>query len=123
MPGTQPALGGFTLPWPNLNGGYVERVTYRGGSRRMADGSTVHDLVQASEKREWDISWTALSASEKSTVESAFAAVKDGTASFTAVSGSTYTVTRREGGAIEFVPYVSAGALLYRSSVLALIED
>jgi len=91
---TAPVLGGNTLPHVTAADGYSETITYRGGMRRHADGSVIVNLVNASAKRKFRLSWPALTDAQKATMITAYASVDDSSASFTAPSGSTYTVTR-----------------------------
>ena len=97
---TAPTLGGTTLPDPS---GYRERVGYRGAPSEMADGTLAWDLVNVNAKREFTITWKALTAANKTTLETAFATVKSASATFLAPTNVSYTVTRHpEQGDIEF---------------------
>jgi hypothetical protein len=117
---TQPVLGGVTLPWPSE---YRAAVGYRGGQLEMADGSVVTDLVTATAKRRWTLTWKSLSTADRATVESALATVKNAAATFTSLEGVTTSVTRdAQQGEVEFtaVP-ASNGRTLWQAS-LALRE-
>ncbi|MGB5050738.1 MAG: hypothetical protein WBO46_17475 [Caldilineaceae bacterium] len=96
---TQPTLGGQTLAHPS---DYRESVEYRGGRRVMADGTQVTDLVNSSAKRLFHVEWNALTAAERTTLETAYAAVKDTTGSFKTPDNNTYTVTIDGDAALEF---------------------
>lgn len=94
MATTQPVLAGTTLPYAASADGYGEGYEYRGGMRRMADGSVVVDLVQASGKRRFRLFWPSLTNTQKESIITAFSAIKDTSGSFTAPTGTVYTVTR-----------------------------
>ncbi len=89
-----PVLGAVTLPAIAATDGYSETLDYRGGFRRNASGGVVTQLVASSVKRKFRLSWPALTDAQKATVISAFATVDDSSASFTAPTGTAYTVTR-----------------------------
>ena len=89
-----PVLGAVTLPAIAAADGYSETLDYRGGFRRNASGGVVTQLVASSVKRKFRLSWPALTDAQKATVISAFATVDDSSASFTAPTGTAYTVTR-----------------------------
>ena len=89
-----PVLGSVTLPAIAATDGYSETLDYRGGMRRNASGGVVTQLVASSVKRKFRLTWPALTDAQKSTVISAFATVDDSSASFTAPTGTAYTVTR-----------------------------
>lgn len=97
---TAPTLGGTTLPYPS---GYRERVGYRGAFSEMADGTVAVDLVNVNAKREFTVTWRAITAANKTTIETAFATVKNASATFLAPTNTSYTVTRHPDQAeIEF---------------------
>ena len=89
-----PVLGSVTMPAIAAADGYSEVLAYRGGMRRKANGSVTTQLVDANVKRKFRLTWPALTDAQKTTVTSAFATVDDSSASFTAPTGTTYTVTR-----------------------------
>lgn len=89
-----PVLGGTTLPAIAAADGYTETLDYRGSMRRMADGSVVTQLVASAVKRKFRLSWPALTDAQKATLITAYATVDDSSASFTAPTGASYTVTR-----------------------------
>lgn len=91
---TTPTLASNTLAMP---GGYSVTVGYRGGRQLMADGSIVTDLVNANAKRVWVLSWPALTDAQRTTLETAFAAIKDTSGTYVDINGSSYTVTLAEG--------------------------
>lgn len=96
---TQPTLAGSTLAHPST---YRESVLYRGGRRIMADGSQVTDLVNSNAKRRFHIEWASLTAGERTTLETAYAAVKNTTGSFKTPDNNTYTVTLDGDAELEF---------------------
>ena len=87
-------LGAVTLPAIAATDGYSETLDYRGGFRRNASGGVVTQLVASAVKRKFRLTWPALTDAQKATVVSAFATVDDSSASFTAPTGTAYTVTR-----------------------------
>ena len=89
-----PVLGSVTLPAIAAADGYSETLDYRGGFRRNASGGVVTQLVASAVKRKFRLTWPALTDAQKTTVISAFATVDDSSASFTAPTGTAYTVTR-----------------------------
>jgi hypothetical protein len=89
-----PILGGQTLADPT---DYKRSYTYRGGRQIMADGSQVIDLVNASAKASWRLAWPALTDAQASALQTAFAAIKDTSGSYTDIDGSAYTVMLAEG--------------------------
>jgi hypothetical protein len=89
-----PVLGAVTLPAIAATDGYSETLDYRGGFRRNASGGVVTQLVASAVKRKFRLTWPALTDAQKATVVSAFATVDDSSASFTAPTGTAYTVTR-----------------------------
>ena len=89
-----PVLGSVTLPAIAAADGYSETLDYRGGFRRNASGGVVTQLVASSVKRKFRLTWPALTDAQKTTVINAFATVDDSSASFTAPTGTAYTVTR-----------------------------
>lgn len=97
---TTPTLGGTSLPSPS---GYNERVGYRGAPSEMADGTLAWDLVNTNAKREFTVIWRAITAANKTTIETAFATVKSASATFLSPTNVSYTVTRHpEQAEIEF---------------------
>ena len=89
-----PVLGSVTLPAIAAADGYSETLDYRGGFRRNASGGVVTQLVASAVKRKFRLTWPALTDAQKTTVINAFATVDDSGASFTAPTGTAYTVTR-----------------------------
>lgn len=89
-----PVLGSVTLPAIAAADGYSETLDYRGGMRRNASGGVVTQLVASAVKRKFRLTWPALTDAQKTTVINALATVDDSSASFTAPTGTAYTVTR-----------------------------
>ena len=92
---TTPTLGGTTLPDPST---YNETVSNRGAYREMADGTVVTDLVTASVKRTFRMTWSAITNAQKATILTAWATIDDSSATFRPptydVLSTDYTVTR-----------------------------
>ena len=116
---TTPTLGGSTLTVPS---GYTVTLSYRGGRQLMADGTLVTDLVNANAKRVFNLSWLALTDAQRSTLETAYATVKDTSATYVDISGTSYTVTLDEGGdELEFeAHHAGNGAAVRWSTALVL---
>lgn len=110
---TTPALGGTTLPQVSATDGYTETLDYRGGMRRMANGSVTIDLVASSVKRKFRLTWPGLTDAQKGTVTTAFATIDDSSASFTAPTGTSYTVTRDpDSPGLTFDSYMQGGGAM-----------
>lgn len=92
---TTATLGGVTLPHVQPDG-YIERAGYRGADRVMLSGALATDLVTNSVKRSFELTWRRLTEAQVSTLLSAFATVRDGSATFVTPLGGSYTVTREE---------------------------
>jgi hypothetical protein len=117
---TVPTLGATTLPVPKEQS-YT--LTYRGGTLAMADGSIVHDLVDATARHLFRLRWELLTATELATVKTAYAGVKDATASYKSIENVTYTVTRPDGGEMTVDPVVTAAGDVKFNVTIELIED
>jgi hypothetical protein len=118
---TTPVLASQTLTVPTA---YKTTVAYRGGRQLMADGTLVTDLVNANAKRTFTLTWAALTDAQRSTLETAHAAVKDASGSYTDISGTDYTVTLDEGsGEREFeAHHAGTGAAVRWSTTIVLRE-
>lgn len=90
----QPILGAYTLPHPSE---YSEKQAYRGAVAEMADGSVQFDVVNDSIKKLYTLTWVLLTDAQKSTLETAFAALKLSPAFFTPPSGAAMTSVTRVG--------------------------
>lgn len=117
---TTPTLGGTTLPMPTEQSYEPE---YRGGTLNMADGSIVHDLVDTTARYTFHLKWTLLTATEKNTILTAYAGIKNTTATYVSIENASHTVTRPEGGKPRVTPRVTAGADIKFDVELDLIED
>ena len=94
---TTPVLGGTTLPQVGARDSYMEFAGYRGSDLEMASGALATDLVSTSVKRRFELAWLGLTEAQVTTVLTAFATVRDSSASFTSPLGGSYTVTRDYG--------------------------
>ncbi len=83
-------LAGYTLAEPSE---YEEDLNYRGGVVEMANGAQKTDLVQSSGKRTVKLTWANITGTQKGTVETALAVIKDTYGSFTDPNGATFNVT------------------------------
>ena len=97
---TTPVLGGTSLPQVGAHDSYNEYPGYRGADLEMASGALATDLISTSVKRRFELAWLGLTEAQVSTVLTAFATVRDSSASFTSPLGGSYTVTR-DFGAME----------------------
>jgi len=116
---TQPSISTQSLPHPGV-GGYEEEVFVKGATRRMASGALVRDLVTDATKLRFTLRWPALTAAQRGDVLAAYALLRDGTSrTFTAPSGSTYTVVLAENGFPQFAIVATKGgsALMYSGSL------
>lgn len=87
----------YALPQPMRNG-YSERIQYRGKSYRMALGNIVRENTSTTAFHEITIEWALLTAAQRAIVDTAVAALIDGTAgTFTTPSNSSITVVLGEG--------------------------
>lgn len=84
-------LAGQTLPDPNA---YTVEIAYRGGASALADGTAQFDIINATAKRTFAITWRYLTSAQRSALETAWASLKTSTATFVDYSGSSYTVAR-----------------------------
>jgi hypothetical protein len=91
MPSYQPVLAGYTLPYPTT---YKKAVVIDGGSERAVNGAVKLSVVNADNRRRWTMAWELITPAEAATLESAWAALRTTSASFTDVLGNTFTVTR-----------------------------
>lgn len=92
---TQPVLQGTTLPWPKADGGYEESYAMRAVSVETANGNLVFQRITTSAKREFTLSWQAITNGDRGNILAAYDALLStgGTNNFTSIHGNTYTVT------------------------------
>lgn len=108
-------LGGVTLPDPSE---YEEEESFRGAGRLMADGSVAYDLLSTTAKHQYTVTWGTLTAAQKTTVKSAFATVKNASAAFTTIEGTSVTVTRTpDQDTVSFAAVPVAGGVRWRASM------
>ena len=84
-------LAGQTLPDPN---NYQVELGYRGSGVTMASGAVKFDLTSATVKRKFTFTWKALTATNKTALEAAWASLKTASGSLTNYDSASYTVTR-----------------------------
>lgn len=112
---TAPVLASQTLAHPSA---YEVTVTFRGGVTELASGAQSVDLVQSGAKRLFYLEWSALTGTQRSTLETAFAAIKNTSASFTDPDGATHTVTRDGDAQLAFrYIRVAGGGFRYAASL------
>ncbi|KKN74771.1 hypothetical protein LCGC14_0386640 [marine sediment metagenome] len=125
MATTTPVLEAQTLAEPHWQDGYIEEILYRGASVEMADGSVKYDLVSATAKHEFTLKFIGITSGEKSTLETAFAAIKTGynNNNFTSPTNTQYTVTRHPSQrTLKWESIIIAGNTLRWSTTLRLRE-
>ncbi len=84
-------LGGNTLPDPFS---HEVEIDYRGGMQIVASGALVEDILDSSKKRLWTLGFRNVTAAQRTTMETAFAAIVGTSATFVDIDSSSYTVTR-----------------------------
>lgn len=117
MAAQAPVVAGTTLA---SCAAYDEIDTFRGASAEMADGSVRFELVAASVKREFVLSWEMLTATELAAVRTAWAALATAYSSnnFVSVLGVTFTVTRHpDQKELKFPAVLAAGGLRYKGEM------
>ena len=118
---TTPTLGGTSLRQPKE---FSYSIEYRGGIRTMADGSTITDLVNANAKRVFTLRWDAMTATEKDTLITAFAAIKTASGTFLSPENVSYTVTRHpDQHTLDFGVSTSAGGTEWRYSATLRLRE
>ena len=118
---TAPVLNSVTLPSPDQ---YEEYVGVRGGTTVLADGSLRRQLVQSGNKRRFVLGWTRLTGTQKTTLETALNSAASASRSFTAPTGSAYTVVLDQGAdELQFTAYTLAdGTMLFKAGPFTLRE-
>lgn len=115
---TQPVLATYTLPHP---GEYSDSPVLRGTATEMANGAIHFEIIGAAAlKREFELSWPALTETQKDTVETAWLALATSYASnnFTSPAGDTHTVTRHpDQESLKFESFASQGVLRYKTTL------
>jgi hypothetical protein len=97
MAATTPVLGGTTMAQVKNPGGFEMERVYRGGIAILADGTAVVDLVASAAKHVFRLSWENITNTEWLAILTAFATIDDGSATFVAPNGTSYTVMRDPG--------------------------
>lgn len=113
---TTPVLNGVTLPQVSVRDGYMEYPGYRGVDTEMVSGALATDLVSTAVKRRFELSWVGLTETQvthsTTGLLKAWEGVRGGSASFTAPTGGSYTVTRDIGEMeLQVTWYRAAGGL------------
>lgn len=86
-----PVLWGWTLA-PLSE--YEDPIEYRAGTQTMANGSLVVDVVNTAYKRNFTLTWRAITAAKKGDILTAYQGTAlSNSASFTGPDNTTYTVT------------------------------
>jgi hypothetical protein len=117
---TIPTLGGVALPAPKAQD-YTR--LYRGGSLVMANGKTIHDLVDATARHKFALRFEYINNTQLGTITTAWDAIKNATATYVSVRNTSHTVTRPEDGELDITPVVTGGGDLKFHVSMELIED
>jgi hypothetical protein len=96
-------------------------VQYRGGVNEMADGTQQMDLVNTTAKRIFRLTLSLVTATEKTTVLTAWATIKQASATFEDMDSNSFTVTRLLDADLEWTAALTANGLRW-SAVLNLKE-
>lgn len=96
---TQPILQAITLPYPQNPGGYIERRAQRAVTLTTAGANLVFQRITTAAKREFVLTWVALTDAEYDDVNDAYddLLVAPTNNNFVSPAGDTYTVTPAEG--------------------------
>ena len=109
------SLDGSTLARPST---FLIKYGKRSVTRIMADGSLQEAVMNNTAKRVFTMGWQKLTASQKTTLESKYAALFGTSLTFVDIHGTSYTVTNDEGQEeIEFEIFVSANEIYYRTQL------
>lgn len=109
-------LGGQTLPDPHT---YIVQRDYRGGIVITASGALVEDVISGTAKHQWTMSFRNCTSSQRSAVETAFAAIVGQSATFVDMEGNSKTVTRSEAqSALTWEYSRIAGSLRYATTLV-----
>jgi hypothetical protein len=112
---TVPVLASQNLAHPSA---YEVTVTFRGGVTELASGVQSTDLVQSGAKKLFYLEWNALTSAQKTALETAFAAIKNSSASFTDSDNNSFTVTRDGDAQLSFrYIRVAGGGFRYSASL------
>jgi hypothetical protein len=112
---TAPVLASQTLAHPSA---FEVTVTFRGGVTELANGTQATDLVHSGAKKLFYLEWGTLTGAQKTTLETAFAAIKNTSASFTDPDNASFTVTRDGDTELSFrYIRVAGGGFRYATSL------
>ena len=117
--------GPTSLPHPS---GFTESINQRGTGRELADGGVTFDLVDSGIKRSWSITWTNVTTSDRTDIETFVTTLDAGTSLFRPPQESggsdEYTVTRDEGlTAVEWTTIRDGAGNFLHTASLTLRED
>lgn len=108
-------LDGTTLAKPS---GFKIKFGKRSVTRKMADGTLQEAVLNNTSKRVFIIEWSKLTATQKTDIETKYAALFGSSLTFVDIHGTSYTVSNDEGqDEIEFDLYVSANEIYYRTNL------
>lgn len=116
---TAPSLGGTTLAPPKEQN--FNRL-YRGGTLSMANGAIVHDLVDLTPRHAFKLRWEFISAAQFNTIVGAWDAIKNATATYVTVTGSSYVVTQPENAQLDITLVTIAGGQIAYHVAMDLVE-
>jgi hypothetical protein len=89
----------------------------------MADGSIVHDLTDANARHQFRLEFVYLSNTQLTTLQTAWDAIKNTTATYVSIRNTSHTVTRPDGGELEVTPVVTAAGDIKFNVTMELVED
>jgi len=118
---TTATLGGITLPNVQPDG-FREEYGYRGSDREMLSGAMVTDLVTATPKRTFELTWREMTETQVGTLKTAFATVDDSSAALVTPLGATVTVTRDIGALALDIRWTSRRATARATVTMRLRE-
>lgn len=112
---TDISLDGSTLAKPSA---FKIKYGKRSVTRKMASGALEEAVLNSTAKRVFTITWAKITAAQKTTIESKYAALFGTSLTFVDIHGTSYTVSNDEGQEeIEFELYVSANEIYYKSQL------
>ena len=113
-------IGGVTVADP---AGYRIGPGYWGGATTLADGTLQFDLVNDGAKRRFELTWTAITTTQRDSINTAYNNIRKSSGNFTGPDGATATVVRDPTqDRLLWEAVKAAGATLRWSGTLVLLE-
>lgn len=108
-------LAGYSLPTPT---GHEQETGYRGTTYGMADGTMQIDVVNATPKDRWTLSWPALTAAQYNNLINAYNDCVTASRTLVDFEGNSHTVTVSEGlPPIKWKRVMNAGTPRYEVTI------